>query len=66
MFGIALTNVLITIFYILPGYVIRKIHVVKEQELGMASGILVYIGTPFLILSAFLDMDFSWGLMGEL
>lgn len=66
MFGIALTNVLVTIFYILPGFLIRKLRLVKEHELGMASGILVYIGTPFLILSAFMDMDFSWGLMGEL
>ncbi len=66
MFTIALTNVLVTIFYILPGYLARKLKLVKETELGMASGILIHIGTPFLIASAFLDMDFSWQTLGEM
>ncbi|MBR6321981.1 MAG: hypothetical protein IKR59_03845 [Lachnospiraceae bacterium] len=58
-FQITLTNVLMTLFYIIPGFILRKTKVVSEKELGTASGILVYAGTPFLVINAFLKMGFS-------
>ena len=65
-FQITLTNVLVTLFYIIPGFLLRKAKIVSEKELGTASGILVYGGTPFLVINAFLQMDFSWKDFGEM
>ncbi len=59
-FQITLTNVLVTLFYIIPGFILRKAKIVSEKELATASGILVYGGTPFLVINAFLQMEFSW------
>ena len=59
-FRITLTNVLMTLFYIIPGFILRKAKIVSEKELGTLSGILIYAGTPFLVINAFLQMDFSW------
>lgn len=56
-FQIAFVNVLITIFYFIPGFVIRKMNRASEQHLPTLSAVLVYIGGPFLIISSFLSMD---------
>jgi predicted permease len=60
MFLIALTNVLVTLFYLVPGVILKKMGKAKEEHLSTLSAILVYVGTPFLILSSFMAMDFSW------
>ena len=58
-FTIALSNVLLTLFYILPGYAICKMKKVNKDHLGSLSGVLVYACSPCMILSSFLSMDFS-------
>lgn len=65
-FQITLTNVLVTLFYIIPGFILRKAKIVSEKELATASGILVYGGTPFLVVNAFLQMDFNWKDFGNM
>ncbi len=60
MFSIALTQVLITLFYILPGYVISKMKKASARHLPTLSAVLVYVCGPCLHISAFLSMDFSW------
>ena len=65
-FRITLTNVLVTLFYIIPGYILRKTKIVSEKELTTVSGILIYIGTPFLVINAFLQMDFNWKDFGDM
>ena len=65
-FRITLTNVLMTLFYIIPGFVLRKAKIVSEKELGTLSGVLIYAGTPFLVVNAFLQMDFSWKDFGDM
>lgn len=59
MFSIALTNVLITLFYILPGYLLKKGNRAKVEHLSTLSAILVYVGTPCLEISAFMSMDYT-------
>ena len=59
-FQIALINVLITLFYILPGFIIRKMNKASSDHLPTLSAVLVYIGTPFLLLKAFMRLEFSW------
>lgn len=58
-FSIALSNVLLTLFYILPGYAACKMKKVDKDHLGSLSGVLVYVCSPCMILSSFLSMDFS-------
>ena len=60
MFVIALTNVLVTLFYLVPGVILKKMGKAKEAHLSTLSAILVYVGTPFLEISSFMAMDFSW------
>ena len=59
-FQIAFVNVLITLFYIVPGFVIRKMNKASSEHLPTLSAVLVYIGGPFLVVSAFMSLDFSW------
>ena len=58
-FQIALINVLITLFYLVPGFIVRKMGKVSPQHLPTLSAVLVYIGNPFLCVSAFMSLDFS-------
>lgn len=66
MFSIALSNVLVTLFYIVPGFLMKKYGKANEKHLGTISGILIYAGTPFLMLSAFTEMEFSWTYTADL
>lgn len=58
-FQIALINVLITLFYLVPGFIVRKMGKVSPDHLPTLSAVLVYIGNPFLCVSAFMSLDFS-------
>ena len=58
-FQIAFVNVLITLFYMLPGYAIRKMGRANPDHLPILSAVLIYIGTPFLEVSAFMSLEFS-------
>ena len=62
-FSIALTNVLVMLFYLVPGYIVRKMHKASEDHLPTLSALLVYIGTPFLEVSQFLTLDFDVGIL---
>ena len=59
MFGISLSIVLVTLFYMILGFVIRKMNKDSETHLQTLSGILIYICNPFLEISAFMSLDFS-------
>ncbi len=66
MFTVTLFNVLMMLLYIVPGFLIRKAHIVSEDHLDTASGLLVYSTSPCLILSSFLKMEFSWKETGNM
>lgn len=59
MFSIAFTNVLVTLLYILPGYLLKKAGKASEAHLSTLSAILIYVGTPCLEISAFMSMDYT-------
>lgn len=63
---VALTNVLVTLMYIVPGYLICKAQKATADHLPTLSAILVYICSPCMIVNSFLDLDFSWQIAGEL
>ena len=58
-FQTALTNVIITLLYILPGYISAKCRIVKPEHLSSMSSVLVYVCAPCMIVHAFLNTDFS-------
>ena len=59
-FQIALTQVLLTLFYILPGYAVSKMKKASAGHLPTLSAVLIYICGPCLHISAFISLDFSW------
>jgi len=60
MFQIAFTQVLLTLFYIFPGYALSKMKKASALHLSTLSAVLIYVCGPCLHISAFLSMDFSW------
>ena len=58
-FDIALGNVLVTLFYILPGFIICKMKRAFTDHLVTLSGVLVYVCGPCMVISALLSLDFS-------
>lgn len=58
-FEISFFNVLITLFYIIPGFIICKMKRASADHLPTMSAALVYICSPCMIISSFLSLDFS-------
>ena len=58
--GIAFTNVLLTLIYIIPGFISRKTNITKAEHLPSISAILVYVCSPCMIVASFLDTDRTW------
>lgn len=58
-FEIALTNVLVTLLYILPGFLLCKMKKAAANHLSTLSGVLVYACSPCQIATTFLSLDYS-------
>lgn len=59
MFLTTFVNVLITLLYVVPGFVLCKCRMAKPEHLPTLSAILVYAGGPCLVLSTFIDMKYE-------
>ena len=58
-FEITFSNVLLTLLYILPGYIICRMGKVSTEHQSSLSGVLVYACSPCMIVSSFLSLDYS-------
>ena len=58
MFTIALSNVILTLFYAIPGFALCKSKKATAKHLPTLSAVLVYICSPCMIISAFLGLDY--------
>ena len=56
-FGIAFGNVLLTLLYILPGFIACKTKIAKAQHLSTLSAILMYVCSPCMIVSSFIETE---------
>lgn len=65
-FTIALSNVLLTLLYILPGFIVGKMKKASADHLSTMSAILVYGCSPCMIASSFFKMSFSWEALGKM
>jgi predicted permease len=59
MFFIAFQNVLLTLVYMLPGFILCKVKKASAEHLSTMSAVLVYVCSPCLIINSFLQLDFS-------
>lgn len=58
-FGIAFGNVLLTLLYILPGFLTCKTKIAKAEHLSTLSAILMYVCSPCMIVSSFIETERS-------
>lgn len=58
-FSITLSNVLVTLIYILPGFIVCKLKRAVVDHLSTLSGVLVYGCAPCMVISSFLKLKFS-------
>lgn len=65
-FEIALTNVLITLLFILPGFALCKAKKADAEHLSSMSAVLIYVCSPCMIISSFLQLDFSLDGLGKM
>lgn len=65
-FQIALSNVLITLLYIVPGFLLCKAKKAAADHLSTMSAVLIYICSPCMIVNSFFQLDFSWSELGNM
>jgi predicted permease len=58
-FGITFSNVLLTLAYILPGFLLCKVKKASAEHLTSMSAFLIYACSPCMIISAFMNFEFS-------
>lgn len=66
VFQVALSNVLVTLLYIVPGFLLCKWKKAAADHLSTMSSVLIYVCSPCMIVNAFLQMDFSLEGLGNL
>lgn len=63
---IAFTNVLVTLLYIIPGFLCCKTKVAKPQHLSTLSAILVYVCSPCMVVWSFMETERSLRMIGQI
>ncbi len=58
-FGVAFSNVLLTLLYIIPGFICCKTKIAKAEHLSTLSAILVYVCSPCMVVNAFMETERS-------
>lgn len=59
MFLIVLFNVVIILAYMMIGFLLCKFKKMQARDAKSLSGLLVYVLSPFMVIKAFLDMEYS-------
>ncbi len=65
-FGIAFSNVLLTLLYIIPGFLCCKTKIAKADHLSTLSAILMYVCSPCMIVSSFMETERSLQNIGKI
>ena len=65
-FQVAFSNVLLTLLFIVPGFIICKCKKAAAEHLSTMSAVLIYICSPCMIVNSFLQLDFSWRGFGNM
>ena len=59
IFNVTFSNVLLTLLYLLPGYLLCKFRKVRTEHLSSISVILLYVCGPGMFLNALTALDYS-------
>ncbi len=65
-FGVAFSNVLLTLLYIIPGFLCCKTKIAKAEHLSSLSAILVYVCSPCMVVNSFMETERSFGNIGQI
>ena len=65
-FNVTFSNVLLTLLYLLPGFLLCKFRRVKAEHLSSVSVILLYVCGPGLFLNALTELDYSPEMLGKM
>lgn len=63
---VAFTNVLLTLLYIIPGFICCKTKIAKAEHLSTLSAILVYVCSPCMVVASFMETERSWRMIGQI
>lgn len=58
-FEVAFTNVLLTLMYIVPGYLVCRAKRATADHLPTLSAILIYVCSPCMLVSSLISLEFS-------
>lgn len=62
----AFNNVLVTLLYIIPGFLCCKTKIAKAEHLSTLSAILVYVCSPCMVVNSFMQIERSWCMIGQI
>lgn len=65
-FFIALVTVGVMLFYAVPGFLLVKSKLIKSDSISAFAKLLMYVCSPMLVIYSFLNVDFSWELVGKM
>ncbi len=65
-YGVAFSNVLLTLLYIIPGFICCKTKIAKPEHLSSLSAILVYVCSPCMVVNSFMETERSLHNIGQI
>ena len=65
-FEVALSNVLVTLLYIVPGFLLGRFKKGSAEHLPTLSAVLIYVCSPCMIVNALMKMEFSLKGLGNM
>ncbi len=65
-FNVTFSNVLLTLLYLFPGFLLQKCRKVRAEHLSTVSVILLYVCGPGMFLNALTAPDYSPELLGKM
>ncbi|MBE6810366.1 MAG: hypothetical protein E7521_04830 [Ruminococcaceae bacterium] len=63
---VAFSNVLLTLLYIIPGFICCKTKIAKAEHLPTLSAILVYVCSPCMVVASFMEIERSLHMIGQI
>lgn len=63
---VAFSNVLVTLLYIIPGFICCKTKIAKADHLSTLSAILVYVCSPCMVINSFMQIERTPRMLGQI
>lgn len=63
---VAFSNVLVTLLYIIPGFISCKTKIAKAEHLSTLSAILVYVCSPCMVVNSFMQIERTPRMLGQI